>query len=83
MAIDTAQKRRSMISFGDALYAERVPEATDFDSSEDRTAAMFLYAGFTSAPYVPPDPTPITWRPTIGASVQFGATITPSIPFTR
>ena len=45
MALDTAQKRRSMVSFGGALYGERVPEATDFDSAADRGAEMWMYAG--------------------------------------
>lgn len=49
MAIDTAQKRRSMISFGRMNYAERVPEATNFDSSQDRAQMMFLYAGLSLA----------------------------------
>ena len=45
MALDTAQKRRSMVSFGGALYGERVPEATNFDSAADRGAEMWMYAG--------------------------------------
>lgn len=45
MAVDTDQKRRSMISFGGDAFSERVPAATDFDSAEDRAQLLFLYAG--------------------------------------
>lgn len=45
MAVDTAQKRRSMVSFGRMNYAERVPSATDYDAPEDRAQMVYLYAG--------------------------------------
>lgn len=87
MAVDTAQKRRSMISFGDALNAERVPEATNFDSAFDRGAALFLYAGLDittvvvstvpvrCTPYIRPL---ISATPTIGALIRPTVTLSPS-----
>jgi hypothetical protein len=48
MAVDTAQKRRSMISFGDMQYGERVPAATNLDSQSDRYNEVFLFSGFDS-----------------------------------
>lgn len=49
MAIDSAQKRKSMLSFGDALIGERVPEATNMDSAADRTAQLFMYFGIPAS----------------------------------
>lgn len=76
MAVDTAQKRRSMVSFGDALYGERVPEATDFDSANDRAASLFLYSFFGSslpADYYSPRTPTVTIRPSLSVT----PTITP------
>ena len=51
MAIDTAQKRRSMISVGDLSFGERVPLATDFATAGGRAAQEYLYFGISpSAP---------------------------------
>lgn len=47
MAIDTAQKRRSMISFGDLSFGERVPLATNFATAGGRAAQEYLYFGLT------------------------------------
>ena len=47
MAIDTAQKRRSMVSFGDLSFGERVPLATDFATAGGRAAQEYLYFGLT------------------------------------
>jgi hypothetical protein len=48
MALDTAAKRFSMISFGDFEYANRVPDATDMDEVSDRINEEFLYFGFVT-----------------------------------
>lgn len=45
MALDTAQKRRSMISFARMNYAERVPQATNYDTAAERGQMMWLYGG--------------------------------------
>lgn len=50
MALDTAQKRRSMLSFARMNYAERVPQATNYDSAADRAQMLYLYAGIDPAP---------------------------------
>lgn len=43
MAVDTAQKRYSMLSFGDDAQADREPEVTALDTAEERIAFMSLY----------------------------------------
>ncbi len=45
MAVDTAAKRRSMVSFGDSLVGEQVPAASNLGTAARRGAANFLYAG--------------------------------------
>ena len=81
MALDTAQKRRSMVSFGGALYGERVPEATNFDAEDDRAAALFLYSFFgVTLPadyYSPRNPTV-----TIAPSIRCTVTVRPSLSVT-
>jgi hypothetical protein len=72
-----------MVSFGDALYGERVPEATNFDSAADRGAEMWLYAGFGAAPAVstaPRNPT-VTIAPSIRCTVSIrpSLSVTPTI----
>jgi hypothetical protein len=54
MALDTAQKRRSMLSFARMNYAERVPQATNYDSAADRAQMLYLYAGIDPASPTPP-----------------------------
>lgn len=46
MAVDSAAKRYSMISFGGELFGMRVPDATDMDEAVDRQNEVYLYAGF-------------------------------------
>lgn len=84
MAVDTAQKRRSMISFGRMNYAERVPEATNFDSDEDRAQAVWLYAGLSITTVVVPGVGIITWRfaPTVSPVPVVAPTYSPTITMT-
>lgn len=77
MAVDTAQKRRSMISFARMNYAERVPEATDFDSDEDRVQALWLYAGISLYASITAADTPIRVNPRIGPTVVVNPTVRP------
>ena len=49
MALDSAQKRRSMLSVGDLAYGERVPLATDFATAGGRAAQVNLYFGIDPA----------------------------------
>ncbi len=64
MAVDTAQKRFSMFSFGGEQIAERRPAATNFDSAEDRAQSLFLYAGIdigSSSPIISTETNRKTW----------------------
>jgi hypothetical protein len=79
MAVDTAQRRRSMVSFGDALYGERVPEATNFDSAADRGAEMWLYAGIAPDAGVVVSTAPVNPRVTIRPSIRCTPRIAPSL----
>ena len=49
MALDTALKRASSVSFGGFTVALRVPDATDMDEVGDRANETFSYAGFSSS----------------------------------
>lgn len=84
MAVDTAQKRRSMISFGRMNYAERVPAATNFDSAFDRAQAMWLYAGLDISTVVVPGVGVVTWRfaPTVSPVPVVSPTYSPTITMT-
>lgn len=57
MAVDTAAKRRSMVSMGDALVGEQVPASGNLGTAVRRGASSFLYAGIAAgapvAPVVP------------------------------
>lgn len=41
------------MSFGDMLYGQRVPEATNYDSAADRGTEVYLYAGIAPAGSTP------------------------------
>lgn len=45
MAVDTAARRFSMISFGGERFGARVPDATDMDEKSDRANELYLYFG--------------------------------------
>lgn len=59
MAVDTAEKRFSMVSFAGETFGLRVPDATDMDDDEDRLNELFLYYGLavesTPSPGSPSD----------------------------
>lgn len=45
MALDTAAKRYSMLSFLKESFGMRVPQATNMDSASDRLNELTLYGG--------------------------------------
>lgn len=49
MAVDSAAKRFSMISFGGERFGLRVPDATNMDEAADRLNEVFLYFGLDGA----------------------------------
>lgn len=53
MAIDTAAKRASALTFGWETFAMRVPEAGNLNTDEERGAVLFGYLGSPSAPAGP------------------------------
>lgn len=48
MALDTAAKRYSMLSFLKESFGMRVPQATDMDSASDRLNELTLYGGLAA-----------------------------------
>lgn len=49
MAIDSAQKRASTVSAGDALMVERRPTATNLADAASRGAGTFLFFGIAAS----------------------------------
>lgn len=48
MAIDTAAKRYSMLSYLKESFGMRVPEATNMDDASDRLNELTLYGGLAA-----------------------------------
>lgn len=49
MAIDTDQKRASVIGFADDMIPQYVPNVSGIDTSSDRGQQVFLYAAGVSS----------------------------------